>query len=145
MNYKKLDDLPYDSEFKSYLAKLELAIVEDYDGFQSGSLKANPSRAQYYAERLGTFADSLCYAPGRNYLKIVTVDDNRSGASVWGFINLKNKKFKEGDILKANGWATPALNKARGNIFDDEYRVHWTGPGYLSGYSAGGKRNGGVL
>tara|TARA_Y100001963_G_scaffold7218_1_gene9336 strand:+ start:1176 stop:1613 length:438 start_codon:yes stop_codon:yes gene_type:complete len=145
MNYKKLEELPYDEEFKAYLAKLELAIVEDYEGFQNGSLKSNPSRAKYYAEQLGKFAAGLCYAPGRNYLKIVEADDERGSASVWGFINLKNKKFKEGDILKANGWRTPALNKARGNIFDENYKVHWTGPGYLSGYSAGGKRNGGIL
>ena len=64
---------------------------------------------------------------------------------VWGFINLKNKKFKEGDLLKASGWRAPALNKSRGNIFDNNYVINWTGPKYLSGYCAGGERNGGLL
>ena len=48
-------------------------------------------------------------------------------------------KFKEGDILKSAGWNTPTLNQARGNIFED-YSVAWTGPHYISGYSAGGTR-----
>ena len=85
------------------------------------------------------FRQGLGYMPGRSYLKIVT--DN----SVWGFINLKNKKFKEGDLLKPAGWSTPALNKPRGNIFDNNYVINWTGPKYLSGYCAGGKRDGGLL
>ena len=51
------------------------------------------------------------------------------------------------DRLKAAGWAAPALNKARGNVLQG-YRVDARtqyGPGYLSGYSAGGERNGGLV
>ena len=76
---------------------------------------------------------NLSLRPGRKFIKVV--NDN----SVWGFINLTNPKFKEGDILKAAGWRTPALNQARGNLFED-YSVAWTGPHYISGYSAGGTR-----
>jgi hypothetical protein len=56
---------------------------------------------------------------------------------VWGFIanddfvTSKGNAFKKGDILKAAGWQAPALNSARGNIFDDNYSVAWTGPHYL--------------
>jgi len=70
---------------------------------------------------------------GRKYKKIISI--NESGhESVWGFIvNGDSGKFKDGDILKAASWNAPATNKARGNIFDDEYTVRWTGPEYLRG------------
>ena len=123
----KLKDLPYDAEFLNALGELEQRIFEDYDDFMDNE------KMRY------EFRQGLGYMPGRSYLKIVT--DN----SVWGFINLKNKKFKEGDLLKPAGWSTPALNKPRGNIFDNNYVINWTGPKYMSGYSAGGKRNGGLL
>ena len=123
----KLKDLPYDAEFLNALGELEQRIFEDYDDFMDNE------KMRY------EFRQGLGYMPGRSYLKIVT--DN----SVWGFINLKNKKFKEGDLLKPAGWSTPALNKPRGNIFDNNYVINWTGPKYLSGYCAGGKRNGGLL
>ena len=57
------------------------------------------------------FRDNFGYSPNaRKYLRIVT-----------------------------GNWNTPALNQARGNIFKD-YSVAWTGPHYISGYSAGGTR-----
>ena len=71
--------------------------------------------------------DELGYIPGRKYLKVVTEN------SLWGFINIKNTNFKEGDILKGAGYNAPALNKARGNIFNDNYEIAWTGPKYLPG------------
>ena len=123
----KLKDLPYDAEFLNALGELEQRIFEDYDDFMDNE------------KMIYEFRQGLGYMPGRSYLKIVT--DN----SVWGFINLKNKKFKEGDLLKPAGWSTPALNKPRGNIFDNNYVINWTGPKYLSGYCAGGKRDGGLL
>ena len=95
------------------LGELEQRIIEKYDAFMD-----NPKMRADFREGLG-------YIPGRKYLKIVT--DN----SVWGFINLTNPKFKEGDILKAAGWRTPALNQARGNIFNDNYTIDWTGPLYI--------------
>ena len=118
----KLNELKLDDEFKNALGVLEQTIIADYDKFME-----NPNMRQEFRDEIG-------YEPGgRKYLKIV------SGSSVWGFINLTNPKFKEGDILKAAGWRTPALNQARGNLFED-YSVAWTGPHYISGYSAGGTR-----
>lgn len=58
---------------------------------------------------------------GRKYWKIVstaTGDSSYQGSTVWGFINVANENFKFGDVLKAAGWRTPALNKPRGNLFD---------------------------
>ena len=75
---------------------------------------------------------------GRSYIKIVSVEDPNSNSypkrSVWGFINLKNKKFKEGDVLKAAGWSAPALNAPRGNILEQRDVVQGMriyGPDYL--------------
>ena len=42
------------------------------------------------------------------------------------------KHFKKGDVLKASSWSAPALNRARGNIFDGMYPIEWTGPLYLN-------------
>ena len=118
----KLNDLPYDGEFLNALGELEMRIIEDYENFMD-----NPKMR-------ADFREGISYLPGNKYLKIATEK------SVWGFINLKNKKFKEGDILKAAGWRAPALNQARGNIFNNNYTIAWTGPLYISGYSAGGTR-----
>jgi len=118
----KLNKLPYDAEFLNALGELEMRIIEGYENFMD-----NPKMR-------ADFKEGISYLPGNKYLKIATLN------SVWGFINLKNKKFKEGDILKAAGWRAPALNQARGNIFNNNYTIAWTGPLYISGYSAGGAR-----
>jgi hypothetical protein len=85
-------------------------------------------------EKVQKFADELNVEHGRKYIKIV------AGNRVWGFINLGNYDFEYGDILKAKNFKTPSLNQARGNIFEDVYYIDWTGPLYISGYSAGGQR-----
>ena len=85
---------------------------------------------------------------GQKFIKIIRQDSDGSGRSVWGFINLKHSDFQIGDILLAKSWAAPALNKARGNLLSAPYIVRGMrqyGPGYLSGYCAGGKRDGGLV
>ncbi len=94
------------------IEKLLEACIEDYKKFS------------FLPEMEKKYAEGLSYKIGKKYVKII------SSGSVWGFINVGNPKFKKGDILKAAGWATPALNKARGNIFED-YVIKWTGPCYL--------------
>ena len=77
------------------------------------------------------------YEIGRKYLKII--QNNEYQRSVWGFINLtefttkKGVTFKVGDVLKAAGWAKPALNAPRGNLFDgyDVFGMRKYGPDYL--------------
>ena len=121
----KLNELPYDGEFLNALGELEHRIIEDYKSFQTKRGKeamTDVNKRMYEA-----FKDGLGYLPGNKYLKIITEK------SVWGFINLKNVNFKEGDILKAANWNAPALNKPRGNIFNDNYEIAWTGPKYLPG------------
>ena len=131
MEGTKLNELPYDGEFLNALGELELRIIEDYNAFSKNDTMQEE------------FAAGIAYLPGSKYLKVIKTLGTQT--MVWGFINLKNKKFKEGDLLKSAGWRAPALNKARGNIFDNNYVINWTGPKYLSGYCAGGKRNGGLL
>jgi len=127
----KLNELSYDDEFLNALGELEMRIIEDYNkGNTHDTMKKE-------------FAESIAYLPGNKYLKVIKKLGTQT--MVWGFINLGNPNFKEGDLLKANGWRAPALNKPRGNIFDNNYVINWTGPKYLSGYCAGGERNGGLL
>jgi len=127
----KLNELSYDDEFLNALGELEMRIIEDYNkGNTHDTMKKE-------------FAESIAYLPGNKYLKVIKKLGTQT--MVWGFINLGNPNFKEGDLLKANGWRAPALNKPTGNIFDNNYVINWTGPKYLSGYCAGGERNGGLL
>ena len=122
MNEVKLNELPYDAEFLNALGELENRIIESYMAF---SKRSAPN--EIYVKRHEEFVRGLGYIPGRKYLKVVTEH------SLWGFINIKNTNFKEGDILKGAGYNAPALNKARGNIFNDNYEISWTGPKYLPG------------
>ena len=76
------------------------------------------------------FNDGITMKESKYYYKIY------SGNSIWGFIvkedkTIRGKDWTKGDILKAASYLTPALNKPRGNIFDN-YIVKWTGPVYLN-------------
>ena len=83
------------------------------------------------------FEANLEIKKGRKFIKIL------EGNRVWGFVNLTHERFAKGDLLKAAGYNAPALNRPRGNIFEN-YSVAWTGPHYISGYSAGGTREEGL-
>ena len=104
------------------------------------------ARWEHCAER-GAYYD---FKAGQKYIKIISYDDSsKGGASVWGFVNKSNPNFAVGDILKASGRSAPALNRPRGNVLDG-YEVLGNdrlmyGPGYISGYSAGGYRNGSLV
>ena len=129
----KSEDLNMEKE----LNKLLEAIVADYYRWTKRSWDANGYDMDGFEARINEFKDGMEVKKGRKFIKIIT--DN----SVWGFVNLTHDKFKEGDILKAAGYNAPALNKARGNIFET-YSVAWTGPHYIAGYSAGGVRADGL-
>jgi hypothetical protein len=81
-------------------------------------------------EMIDDFWSNITVEEGRKYIKIIKGDGQ--SRSVWGFVvkGTDDKKFRQGDILKAASWATPARNHARGNIFDG-YSVAWTGPHYM--------------
>ena len=69
---------------------------------------------------------------GKKYIKLIKYRYEREtgieidGASVYGFIVIgDDKKFNDGDMLKANSWKSPARNFARGNIFkvDENFSI----------------------
>ena len=75
------------------------------------------------------YADGLFYETGSKYIKVIS--DKRHQQSVCLFVvnTDRDKKFRFGDILKPAGWAAPARNFARGNVFEEDgfNRVQWTG------------------
>jgi hypothetical protein len=79
---------------------------------------------------------SFTYKVSRKYIKIISESNQRS---VWGFINKSEWTkssgitFKCGDVLMSAGWATPALNSPRGNLFDgyEIFGMRRYGPDYL--------------
>lgn len=100
------------------------AIKSHYASWQTHTNQNDPVRTKMIQE----FNDSLSVEEGSKYIKIV------QRGSTWGFVvkTDTDKMFKKGDILKAASWATPARNRARGNILTgDLSMVRWTGPEYL--------------
>jgi hypothetical protein len=118
---------------ENQIQKLVDAIIDDYRRWTTRSWEANGYTMDRLQPEIDKFAANITVKAGSKYIRIDTEN------SVWGFINKGNDKFKVGDILKAAGYRAPALNRARGNIFES-YSVAWTGPHYIAGYSAGGKR-----
>ncbi len=118
------------SKFNSAIDKLIEAIGDDYKVF---NLRSD---YDYDAERVAKFREELTAKAGRKYMKITNEEvrpDGRIASRVWGFVQLEDdNKFKSGDILMAAGYNAPARNHARGNIFDDNYDIRWTGPLYMS-------------
>jgi len=97
------------------------ASQKDYEEWSQG-YRARPHRKRV--------DQAYSVEEGRSYIKIIR--DN----SVHSFVVKKetvrnNKVFKVGDILKAASWKAPALNVARGNVFEEGSPMNWTGPLYL--------------
>ena len=109
-------------DMNTALELLKQEIISDYEAFQNRGCRN--VRTEIQARMLDDFINGLRVEEGRKYYKVI------SGSSVWGFIVKVAGKFQVGDILKPAGWAAPATNAARGNVFE-EYTVQWTGPLYL--------------
>jgi hypothetical protein len=144
--FVKLNELTgFDDEFKNALGELEQRIFESYNKFMPLKDGGRPGTVPGEHPMFTEFKENFGYDQGgRKYLRLVTGAFGEGQTSVWGFIaksdfDKVNKlrkgnptiSFKEGDLLKSAGWNTPALNASRGNIFDDNYKVQWTGPNYL--------------
>ena len=97
-------------------------INSDYINWQE--LCSKGSRSEIHVRMYDEFVQGLNFKMGKKYVKVI------KGGSVHSFIvNVHDDpKFKFGDILKAAGWASPAKNFARGNIFEGNFNgVGWTG------------------
>ena len=116
-------------EMSRALIKMAGVAKRDYQRFwlSSNSVAEQGTLSPFAQEQIDGFMESLEFRGGSKYIKVIREN------SVWGFIvnTESDSKFKYGDILKAAGWAAPARNKARGNIFEDLSWVQWTGPAYL--------------
>ena len=101
------------------------AMREDYKRWSN-----NTAYSSIKAEMEEDYCNGLTVTEGSRYYKIVS--DKHGQRSVNGFIvKAGDKKFREGDMLKAAGGAAPARNFARGNVLDGSgvNRVRWTGIG----------------
>jgi len=108
------------TEIKTLVGKMK----KDYVKFATAN--GGKELTSYLADQVDRFEKDITITSGRKYIKIVREN------CVWGFVVKEDgPKFKKGDILKAAGFNSPATNRARGNIFDDDYTVRWTGPLYL--------------
>ena len=88
------------------------------------------SHSRIKDEMTEDYCNGLEVSEGSRYWKITS--GRRNQRSVSGFIvKAGDKKFQEGDMLKAAGWAAPARNFARGNVLDGRgvNEVRWTGIG----------------
>lgn len=103
-------------------------IKADYRHFHSNTPEGLNETSK---KMIKMFEEGLEVNYGKKYIKIL----KRLGTQtmVWGFIvNVDDdKKFQKGDILMPAGFNAPTRNKARGNIFDQQYTIRWTGPMYL--------------
>jgi len=117
------------SDMSRALIKMAGVMKQDYQRFWEAGSKGEPL-SEYAQAQLEGFMESIEFTSGPKYIKVIRDDNQRT---VWGFIvnTDTDKKFKRGDILKPAGWAAPARNKARGNVFEDLSWVQWTGPAYL--------------
>ncbi len=102
----------------------------DYARWTDRSSKGE-KRSEYFEQSLKEFEDKCSVQTGRNYIKVVR--DNSVHCFVVAKVTdkLAKRGFKVGDILKPAGYNAPALNRARGNVFEG-FMMNWTGPLYLN-------------
>lgn len=103
-------------EFETAVEKLVESIKADYVGWPG------IGNTEVGARMRDEFCNGVEVVEGKKYIKIITRN------SVWGFVVKEAEgKFNRGDVLKAAGWAAPAKNFARGNVFAGMKSPRWTG------------------
>ena len=105
------------------------AMREDYCRW---SRAGSGGSSEIKTEMEENYCNGLEVTEGSRYWKIISTSGGGGSTSVSGFIvKAGDKKFREGDMLKAAGWAAPARNFARGNVLDGTglNNARWTGIG----------------
>ena len=111
------------------IEKVLEAMREDYKRWNR---RGFCEREDIRTEMEENYCNGLEVEENRRYWKIISTSGSGTQRSVNGFITKSgDKKFREGDMLKAAGWATPARNFARGNVLDGTgfENARWTGIG----------------
>ena len=115
------------------IEKVLEAMREDYCRWSSACASHDSAaHSRIKTEMEENYCNGLRVEENRRYWKITGTNGGGSQVSVKGFIvKAGDKKFREGDMLKAAGWAAPARNFARGNVLDGSGvdNVRWTGIG----------------
>ena len=115
-------------EFTSLVTSYLETIKSDYTTYMRRGEKTDTMKS-VSEKMIKEFVEGLHFTVGQKYIRVVT--SNGHQRSVHSFIvnTYEDNKFQFGDILKAAGWATPARNFRRGNVFETEsyQNVRWTG------------------
>ena len=122
---------------RNEIEKVLEAMREDYKKWTMMTRKVHQNvddfnRAICIREEMTeNYCNGLEVTEGSRYWKITGTSGSGTSRSVKGFIvKAGDKKFLEGDMLKAAGWAAPARNFARGNVLEgDLHGARWTGIG----------------
>ena len=99
-------------------------ITQEYLDVLAEEMKSNYINTMN-KDNLGNY--NVTFDINKKYIRIVTNSYNTR--SCGGFIVKEEGKFPVGTLLKSAGWAAPATNFGRGNIFNvaDIKKVKWTG------------------
>ena len=115
-------------EFTSLVTRYLETIKSDYTTYMRRGEKTDTMKS-VSEKMIKEFVEGIHFTVGQKYIRVVT--SNGHQRSVHSFIvnTYEDKKFQFGDILKAAGWATPARNFRRGNVFETQsyQNVSWTG------------------
>ena len=115
-------------EFTSLITSYLETIKSDYTTYMRRGEKTDTMKS-VSEKMIKEFVEGLHFTVGQKYIRVVT--SNGHQRSVHSFIvnTYEDNKFQFGDILKAAGWATPARNFRRGNVFETQsyQNVRWTG------------------
>ena len=119
---------------RNEIEKVLEAMREDYKRWSN--VCAKHDSYAHYSDVKNKMEENYCNGleveENRRYWKITSTNGSGTQRSVSGFIaKAGDKKFREGDMLKAAGWASPARNFARGNVLDGTgfENARWTGIG----------------
>ena len=106
---------------------IKKAAIEDYNLWTEDNSNEYNIRDNMRKE----FAEGLVCSVGQKYIKVITGSPDLPYVHSFIVATDSASKFRKGDVLMPAGWKAPAKNRARGNIFDGDFPMQWTGPLYL--------------